>query len=344
MKWHPDKNMGAGQENAAKKFKKIAEAYDTLSNADKRAVYDRYGEEGLKAGGGGGRSAARFNQHDIDPNEIFAAFFGNQAGGRGGNTGGVRFQFGGNMGGGNMGGGGFNMQDIFAQQAGGRGGGGRQQKPQQMQQQLLVSLEDMYKGGFVQAKTAHVTMVQSPFGTQQSKTYKRSQVQITRGMKEDTKISGAGGSDSTGDAVLVIQAKAHPTFERSGNDLMYDFRLPITKLLSRGVLTIPVRLLNGSTKRVTINLSAHSVGDLFYPGIEEAVMGCGMPIQNTTDEFGDLVLRLAWIHKKTVHQSIKSVVGILQTLLYLFCGYVFLTGGNIFVMIWVVWMFNRATA
>lgn len=44
------------QKEAESKFKDIAQAYDVLSNADKRAVYDRHGEEGLQAGGGGGPS------------------------------------------------------------------------------------------------------------------------------------------------------------------------------------------------------------------------------------------------------------------------------------------------
>ncbi|CAN1354820.1 DnaJ homolog subfamily B member 13 [Linum perenne] len=51
MKWHPDKNPND------KKFKQISEAYEVLSDPQKRAVYDQYGEEGLKGGMGGGRGA-----------------------------------------------------------------------------------------------------------------------------------------------------------------------------------------------------------------------------------------------------------------------------------------------
>ena len=45
MKWHPDKNKSPGAED---KFKEISEAYDVLSDKEKREVFDKYGEEGLK--------------------------------------------------------------------------------------------------------------------------------------------------------------------------------------------------------------------------------------------------------------------------------------------------------
>lgn len=53
MKYHPDKNQD-NVEWASKKFQDVAEAYEVLSDSDKRSVYDRFGEEGLKAGAGGG--------------------------------------------------------------------------------------------------------------------------------------------------------------------------------------------------------------------------------------------------------------------------------------------------
>jgi len=50
LKWHPDKNKEANREEAEKKFKEISEAYEVLSDKNKRQIYDVYGEEGLKGG------------------------------------------------------------------------------------------------------------------------------------------------------------------------------------------------------------------------------------------------------------------------------------------------------
>ncbi|KAI0072530.1 DnaJ-domain-containing protein [Panus rudis PR-1116 ss-1] len=50
LKWHPDRN--GGSEEASKKFKEISEAFEVLSDKQKRAIYDQFGEEGLKGGGG----------------------------------------------------------------------------------------------------------------------------------------------------------------------------------------------------------------------------------------------------------------------------------------------------
>ena len=51
---HPDKNQGENAAAAEEKFKEIATAYGILSDEEKKAVYDKYGEKGLREGAGGG--------------------------------------------------------------------------------------------------------------------------------------------------------------------------------------------------------------------------------------------------------------------------------------------------
>src|SRR5258708_2785266 len=86
IKYHPDKNPG--DEEAVQKFKECAEAFEVLSDSDKRARYDRFGHAGVDGAGG--------SPHFTDVNDIFQAFgdilgegmFGDLfGGGRGGRRG-----------------------------------------------------------------------------------------------------------------------------------------------------------------------------------------------------------------------------------------------------------------
>jgi molecular chaperone DnaJ len=75
MKYHPDRNKD--DETAGAKFKEAKEAYDVLSNADKRAAYDRFGHDGVRAGAGGGPGG--FSAEGFG--DIFGDVFGDIFGG-----------------------------------------------------------------------------------------------------------------------------------------------------------------------------------------------------------------------------------------------------------------------
>ena len=80
LKYHPDRAVGS-KADAEIMFADISEAYDVLSNPARRAIYDQYGERGLKEGipdGHGGVKGGkyRFNNNSLD---IFAAFFGSSS-------------------------------------------------------------------------------------------------------------------------------------------------------------------------------------------------------------------------------------------------------------------------
>ena len=87
MQFHPDRNPG--DKTAEEKFKEAAEAYEILSDADKKAQYDRYGHAGVSGNGrghggpGGGMNMEDiFSQFgDVFGDDLFGSFFGGGAGG-----------------------------------------------------------------------------------------------------------------------------------------------------------------------------------------------------------------------------------------------------------------------
>jgi len=92
MQFHPDRNPG--DKAAEEKFKEAAEAYEVLSDADKRTQYDRYGHAGLSGNGRGGFSGGNMNMDDIFSqfgdifgDDLFGSFFGGGGGRRGGGGG-----------------------------------------------------------------------------------------------------------------------------------------------------------------------------------------------------------------------------------------------------------------
>jgi molecular chaperone DnaJ len=92
MKYHPDKNPG--DKAAEEKFKEAAEAYDVLSNPEKKSRYDQFGHAGMGAGGGGGYGGfGGMNMEDIFSNfgDVFGSSFG------GGSRGGKRVNRGSNL-------------------------------------------------------------------------------------------------------------------------------------------------------------------------------------------------------------------------------------------------------
>ncbi len=114
IKFHPDKNPD--DPTAEDKFKEAAEAYEILSNADKKAKYDRFGHAGMGNGGGGFSGGGGMSMDDI-----FS-------------------QFGDIFGGG--GGGGSPFDGFF----GGGGGGRRTRKGSNLRIKLKLSLEEIAHG------------------------------------------------------------------------------------------------------------------------------------------------------------------------------------------------------
>lgn len=296
IKFHPDKNPG--DHTAEEKFKEAAAAYEILSDADKKAKYDRFGHAGPGMGGGGGG----FRGGGMNMEDIFS-------------------QFGDIFGEGFGGGGGF-----------GRGGGRRVVKGSNLRVRLKLTLEEIASGVEKQLKLhklvrakgteygtcptckgqGQVTRVQSTFlGAMQTVTTcpacggmgqtlsKRAPgsdehgllreesvitVNIPAGVEEGMQLNLSGmGNDAPmggipGDLLVVIEEEDHAELKRDGQHLHYEAFLSMIDAALGISIEVPlihgkakVKIEPGTQSNHTLRLKGkglpsvnhHGTGDLF---------------------------------------------------------------------------------
>ena len=212
-KHHPDVAKPKEKAAAEEKFKTINEAYEVLSDPEKRAKYDQLGADWNQPGGGQPPPG-------WSPGGGGGGFRGFPSGGNGQ---GVEFEFGGT-----------GFSDFFEQffgggrgesAFGGGGGFGRRQataeRGQDVEADIMVTLEEALRGS-----TRQVSLRRG--NSQKTETY---QVKIPRGVHEGQRIrlagqgeAGAAGGKS-GDLFLRVRLARHPDFSVEGNDLVYEATL-----------------------------------------------------------------------------------------------------------------------
>jgi molecular chaperone DnaJ len=263
MKHHPDRNQGDAAKDAEARFKEAKEAYEMLSDAQKRAAYDQYGHAGVDPnmrgpGGPGGEGFGGFA-------EAFGDIFG----------------------------------DVFGQARGGRGGGGRQvYRGADLSYAMEVTLEEAASGKDAQIRiptwedcdTCHgsgakpgtsaktcgtcngagvVQMRQGFFSVQQTcphcrgtgkiipepctachgagriKKQKTLEVKIPAGIDDGMRIRSAGNGEPgtnggpSGDLFIEIRLRKHDIFERDGDDLHCQVPISFTTAALGGEIEVP---------------------------------------------------------------------------------------------------------
>lgn len=272
VQYHPDKNPG--DKAAEEMFKKVSHAYEVLSDAEKRAAYDRYGPAAFEGGagaagprGGGGMGGGGFH----DPFDIFREVFGQQ-GGRGG--GGI-------------------FEEMFG---GGGGGGGRDGAD--LRYDLEITLEDAARGvekeisfrkqmacercdgsgaepgskrvtcstcrgaGQVRRSGGIITFTQTcpscgGAGTRIEKPCSgcrgegrvarntKLNVRIPPGVDTGSRLRSSGNGEAglaggqAGDLYIVLTVKEHELFERQGDDLFCEIPIKFTLAALGGSIEVP---------------------------------------------------------------------------------------------------------
>ncbi|KAN0061674.1 Type I HSP40 co-chaperone [Thecaphora frezii] len=308
---HPDK--GGDPEE----FKAITAAYEILSDADKRELYDRFGEAGLEGNGGMGGG--------MDPQDLFSQLFGGGGGGFFGGGGGRprgprkgkdlvhRVK--------------VSLEELYVgkitklalqkhvlcKKCDGRGGKEgavktcsgcngqgikvvlRQLGP--MVQQMQQTCPDCQGAGEQINPKDRCKECNGKKITQERKVL---EVRIDKGMEDGQQITFKEEADQApntvpGDVVIVIDEKPHPRFKRRKNDLFIDVEVDLLTALAGGKVLIE----HLDDHALSVEIPA---GEVIKPGSIKVLRGQGMPSYRH-HEMGDLYVNLSVAFPDTLPES-----------------------------------------
>ncbi|KAL0271412.1 UNVERIFIED_CONTAM: hypothetical protein PYX00_008518 [Menopon gallinae] len=302
LKYHPDKNPNEGE-----KFKQISQAYEVLSNPEKRELYDQGGEQAIKDGGIGG---AGFSS----PMDLFDMFFGAPFGSRGARKrerkgkdlihqlsvsleelyrGSVRRL--------------VVHKNIICSGCQGRGskrgqveschtcrGSGMQIHTQTIGHGIIQQIQSMCrecqgKGEYINPKDRCKTCG----GNKTVREQKIIEVNVDKGMSDGQKILFTGEGDQepgleAGDIIVVLEEKEHGIFKRSDDDLIMRINLDLVESLcgfQKIIKTLDAR-----------DLVITSVpGEVIKHGDLKYILGEGMPHYKSPFEKGRLLIQFCVI-------------------------------------------------
>ena len=305
-KYHPD--MNPGDKEAEMHFKEVNEAYEVLSDADKRSKYDQYGHAAFEAGGAGQGGFEGFGGFG-DFGDIFSSFFG---GGFGGGGGGTRRN--GPVRGDDIG---ARVSISFEEAAFG--------VKKEISYNRITKCPDCAGSGAAKGSSAETCskchgsgqmnviqnlggmrfqstttcdacrgkgkIIKNPCnncrGTGFIRITKKLEVSIPAGIDDGERIALRGqGNDGrnggpAGDLILQVMVKPHAIFEREGYNIFCEVPIPVTDAILGAEIEIPT--LEGTAK--------YTIPEGTQPGTTFTLRGKGIPYVNSSRR-GDLVFRV----------------------------------------------------
>lgn len=265
--YHPDKNNDDLQ--AEVKFFQLAEAYDVLSDKKRKAVYDQFGEEGLKCGvplkcEEDGEAWTKGYVFHGDAQKIFRDFFG------GDNP----------------------FQDYFdridgdlSMSFGGLEGRSRKKKDPPIERNLCLTLEELYHGCIKKMRISRRVMNED--GHTSSVRDKILNITVRKGWLPNTTITFPNEGDQgpntiPADIIFTVQDHPHDRFRRVAHDLIYTCKVSLEKALVG--CKVDIHTLDNRILHVPIT-------DIIRPGFQKVVPREGMPVPNEPAEFGNLIIQ-----------------------------------------------------
>ena len=251
-KYHPDVNPG--NKSAEEKFKEINNAYEVLSDPEKRKKYDQFGDKWQYA-------------------DQFAGAQGNPFGGAsgfrnaGGNNSSYQYVDMSDMG---------DLGELLKGFTGGFGGRGRTSRPRQgrdIDTSTDITLEEAYNGT--------TRLIQDTSGH-------RIEVKIPAGVKNGQRIKVAGkgepglASGPSGDLYLAVSILEHPVFHLTGNDIHVEIPVPLADAILGGEASVPTP----KGKNLTLKIPAETQNGKVF-----RLAGQGMP-EVGNDTRGDLFAKV----------------------------------------------------
>ncbi|WP_422924638.1 DnaJ C-terminal domain-containing protein [Singulisphaera sp. PoT] len=286
-KHHPDVNPG--DKKAEAKFKEVQQAYDILSDPEKRALFDKYGMaafEGMAAAGpraGASEWSARQAGPTGYENIDFSEFFG-----KGASPGGSAEEA-------DLGGGIF--EELLGRM---RGGKTRQQRPSgprpgaNTEASLTIPFLTAIKGG--------ETKIDLERGGQQHESLV---VKIPPGIESGAKLRLRGQGEPShqpggprGDLTIVVDVEPHPYFTRDGRNLSVEIPISVSEAILGAKVDVPT--LDGSKRSLPIPAGTSS-------GQKLRLRGQGVPASGDKPE-GDLFLVIKIVAPKSVDEASRKLI------------------------------------